>query len=151
MDAFFRAIVVYGAFLLFFRLSGKRSLAQVTTFDFVMLLIVAETAQQALLGNDFSITNALLLVVTLLGIDIFLAWVAMRSPFIERLVDGVPIIIVKDGKIIKDRTRQARVDEGDILSAARRLQGLERLDQIKYAVLEVDGGVTIIPQPDAQK
>ena len=128
------------------RSSGKRSLAQITTFDFVLILILGESTQQALIGDDFSITTALLLIVSLVGIDITLSLAKGRSKRLDRLVDGVPLIIVDHGKPLRDRMEQSRVDEADVLAAARELQGLERMEQIKYAVLERSGGISIIPQ-----
>lgn len=69
-----------------------------------------------------------------------------RSPQLEKLVEGVPLVIVENGKPLKERMHKARVDESHILVAARTLQGLERMDQIKYAVLERSGGISIIPK-----
>lgn len=146
MDAIVRAIVVYGLVWALFRVSGKRTLSEATTFDFVLLLIIAETTQQALLGEDYSITNAFLLVTTLIGIDIALSLVKRRFPRFDKVMDGQPVIIVENGRPLEDRMRQARVDEADILEAARRLQGLERMEQIKYAVLEQSGGISIVPR-----
>jgi uncharacterized membrane protein YcaP (DUF421 family) len=137
--------VIYLVLLVIFRISGKRSLAQVTTFDFVLLLIIAETTQQAMLGEDFSLTNAFLLIITLVGLDIGISLLKARSPILDKLVDSVPVILVEDGKLIRERMDRARVDESDTLHSARELQGLERIDQIKYAVLERSGGISIIP------
>ena len=145
MDAVIRALIVYAVILVIFRVSGKRSLAQITTFDFVLLLFISEAIQQGLIGDDFSLTKAFLLVVTLMGVDIGISLLKQRSPAIGKLVDGVPIIIVENGKPIQEYMDKARVDVDDILSAARETQGLERMDQIKYAVLERSGGISIIP------
>lgn len=146
MDAFLRPLVIYIVLLVFFRLSGKRSLAQITTFDFILLLIIGEATQQALLGDDFSLTNALLVVLTLLSLDIGFSLLQEHLPLVDRFIDGTPLLIIDNGTVLDDRLEKARVDRADILSAARRLQGLERLDQIKYAVLENDGGITVIPK-----
>lgn len=146
MDSVLRGVVMYVGLLILFRIAGKRTLSEVTTFDFVLLLIIAEATQQALLGEDFSMTNALLLVLTLLGLDIAISLVKQRSPGAARLIEGVPLIIVEEGRLLKDRMDKARVDEDDVMNAARQLQGLERLEQIKYAVLERNGGITIIPK-----
>ncbi len=146
MDSIFRAAAVYLVLLLLFRIAGKRSLAQITTFDFVLLLIVSEAIQQAMIDDDNSMTNAFLIVVTLLGLDIAISLVKQRSSAFERLVDDVPLVIVEDGRPLRDRMSKARVDEDDILASARELQRLERMDQIKYAVLERGGGITIIPK-----
>ena len=146
MDAVIRAAVVYLFLLLIVRISGKRTLADVTTFDAALLLIISETTQQAMIGGNDSITHAMLLIITLVGIDIGLSLVKQRWPSLGKWVDDVPLVIVADGKPIHDRMRKCRVDEDDVLHAARELQGLERFDQIRYAVLERSGGITIIPK-----
>lgn len=146
MDAVLRAAVVYLFLLLVFRIAGRRMLSQTTTFDLVLLLIIAEATQQGLLGNDFSVTNAFLVIITLIGIEIALAALKRRSARIEKWIDGVPSIIIEDGRPLKDRMEKARIDERDILSAARTGYGLERMDQIKYAVLERNGNISIIPK-----
>lgn len=145
METVLRGVAIYVILLIVFRIAGRRTLSQATTFDFVLLLIVGETTQQALLGNDYSITNAFLLVITLIGIDIGLSLLKQRSAKLDQLIDGVPLIIVEDGRLLKQRMAKARVDEHDVLTAARETQGLERLEQIKYAVLEANGGISIIP------
>ena len=146
MDSVFRALAIYAVLLLIFRISGKRSLSQITTFDFVLLLVIGEATQQALLGDDFSLTNAFIVIVTLVGVDVGLSLLKQRSPKLELLLDDAPLIIVENGRPLKERMDKARIDESDVLTAARELQGLERMDQIKYAVLERSGGVSIIPQ-----
>ena len=149
MDSVVRAVVVYVVLLLIFRICGKRSLAQITTFDFVLLLIVSEAVQPALMGNDSSMTNSLLLVLTLLGIELLLSLTQNKLPLLDKLLDDVPLILVEDGQPIVERLRQARVAESDILASARMNQGLERMDQIKYAVLERSGGISVIPKQPA--
>src|SRR5690606_8919011 len=126
MDAVLRGVIVYAFLLLFFRFIGKRSLSQITTFDFVLLLIIGEATQQALLGDDFSIVNALLVIVTLMIIDIGLSLVKQRSSKVEKLIDGVPTILVENGQPIDEHMQKARIDREDILESARELQGLER-------------------------
>lgn len=149
MDSVLRAAAIYIALMIIMRIAGKRSLAQITTFDFILLLIIGEATQQALLGQDYSVTNALIVIVTLVLLDIGLSLLKRRSKAIDKLLEDTPLVIVEDGAALKDRMRKARVDEEDVLSAARRLQGLERLDQIRYAVLERSGGISIVPKRNA--
>ncbi len=146
MDSVLRGAVVYFIVWALFRVAGKRTLSETTPFDFVLLLIIAETTQQALLGDDFSMTNAFLLITTLIGLDILLSIVKERFPHFERVMDGQPILVVNNGVPLEERMKAARIDQSDILEAARRLQGLERMEQIKYAVLEPSGGISIIPR-----
>ncbi|HEY9809831.1 MAG TPA: YetF domain-containing protein [Halomicronema sp.] len=146
MYSILKAIIIYFFLLITFRLGGKRSLAQITTFDFVLVIIISETIQNAMVGEDYSLTNAFLLIITMVAIDVSISIIKERWPFIEKLVDGVPLIILEDGRPLKERMKKARVGEDDIMQAARELQGLERMEQIKYAVLERSGSITIIPK-----
>lgn len=145
MDPALRALIVYGFMLVVFRILGKRTLGQITTFDFVLLLIVGESASQALMGDDFSLTTALVLILSLIGIDHVLGLVKSRSPRVEEILDGAPLVVVQDGKALPKRLKRAGLDEADVLMAARASRGLERLDQIKYAVHERGGNLSIIP------
>ncbi len=140
-----RGIVIYLFLLLVFRVAGKRSLSQTTTFEFVLLLVIGEATQQALLGEDFSMTNAFILIATLVGMNQLLSWLKEKSEPFENVMEGVPLIIVDHGKPLKDRMDKVRLDEEDVLEAARNKHGLERMDQIKYAVVEKNGDISIIP------
>jgi len=146
MDAVLRAGAIYLVLLLIFRITGKRSLAQITTFDFVLLLVIGEATQQALLGNDFSIISAVIVIVTLLGLDLGLSLVQSRFPQLGPWLDDVLLVLVEHGQVLQKRMDKSRISEADILHAARSTQGLERLDQIKYAVLERTGEISIIPK-----
>lgn len=145
MDPLLRAAAIYGALLLIFRISGKRTLAQITTFDFVLLLIIGEATQQAMLGDDFSVTNGVLVITTLVALDVAMSFVKEKLRWFDRAADSLPVVIFQDGRPIGDRMRKARVEENDILAAGRGSQGIERLDQIKYAVLEQSGSISVIP------
>ena len=149
MDSVVRAAAVYLALLLLFRIVGKRTLAETGTFDFVLLLIIAEATQQAMIDDDNSMTNAFLIIVTLLALNVGFSLLKQRSPLVDQLIDDVPVLIVVDGNPLKDRMDRARVDERDILQAARESQGLARLDEIKYAVLERNGTISVVPKQAA--
>ncbi|HEX7043649.1 MAG TPA: YetF domain-containing protein [Burkholderiales bacterium] len=146
MESVLRGAAIYVFLLLIMRVSGKRSFAEITTFDFVLLLVIGETTQQALLAEDFSIVNAVVVVATLVVIDIGLSLWKQHSPRLAALIESRPLVLMGDGELLEDRMNRARVDADDILAAARMTHGLERLDQIKYAVLERNGGISIIPR-----
>jgi uncharacterized membrane protein YcaP (DUF421 family) len=146
MESVIRPALVYLFVLVLLRLTGKRTLAQITTFDFVLLLIISEATQQALIGEDNSMINCAIVVSTLIGLNILMSLLKQRSPWFDRLLDDIPLVIVADGKPLKDRMQKARVDEDDVLDAARELHGLESMDQIRHAILERDGQISIIPR-----
>jgi uncharacterized membrane protein YcaP (DUF421 family) len=145
MEPLFRTLFMYFFLLLIVRISGKRTLAQVTTFDFVLLLVISESAQQAITGDDFSVTNAVVLITVLVLTDIILSLIKRRSKKFDTWLDGTPLILVKEGNVLQERLDKTRVDLDDILESARKLRGLHRLEQIRFAILEKDGGITIIP------
>jgi len=145
LDPILRAAAIYLFLLFVFRLSGKRTLAQITTFDLVLLLIIGEATQQALLSDDFSVTNAWTVILALVALDFLFALVKRYSPLLDTLLEGSPVILVDHGQPIQSHLKGSRVDEDEILETARQSQGLERMDQIKYAVLERSGHISIIP------
>lgn len=145
MEAVIRALLVYFFLLIAFRIMGKRSLAEITTFDFVLLLIIGEAIQQGLLGEDFSLINAFVIVATLLSIEIVLSLLKQRSSMADKLLEGTPLLIVDRGKLLKRQMKEEKIDEDDILEAARK-QGLERIEDVKYAILEKNGEINIIPR-----
>ena len=146
MESVLRAAALYFVLLLLIRLSGRRSLQETTPFDLVLLLVIGEATQQALLGEDFSMVNSVVVIATLLLINVLLSQLKRRSPLAERVIEGVPTVIVADGKPIEDRMRRARVNETDVMQAARQLQGIETMAEIRWAVLESDGTISIVPK-----
>jgi uncharacterized membrane protein YcaP (DUF421 family) len=148
MDAVVRAAVTYVFLVVLFRVTGRRTLAQITTFDFVLLLIVSEATQQGLLGNDFSITNAFLVILTLIGLDLLAGGLSRRWRPLDRWLNGLPLVLVEDGKLLEDRMRKTGFQEDEILEQARANQGIERMEQIKYAILERNGSISVIPKSE---
>jgi uncharacterized membrane protein YcaP (DUF421 family) len=136
MESVLRGLAIYFALLLIVRLSGRRTLAQMTPFDLVIILVISETTQQAMLANDFSITNAILLILTL--------FLKKWSPPAGRVIDGVPVILVANGAIDREALRGCRLQVDDILEAARTQQGIEEMREIRFAILEVSGAISII-------
>jgi uncharacterized membrane protein YcaP (DUF421 family) len=149
MDGVLQTIAIYFFLLLVFRISGKRSLQDVTLFDFVLLLVISESVQEALVGDDFSLIKALVVISTFLLLDVAMSLLKQKFPSLSRTLDGMSLLIVKDGKPLADRMDKERIDEEDVLEAARSTHGLSRLDQVKYAVLERNGSISIIPKRGA--
>jgi uncharacterized membrane protein YcaP (DUF421 family) len=98
-----------------------------------------------MIENDCSLTNGFLVILTLVELDILLSLGKQRSPTIEKLLHGVPMVVLEDSQPLRERMIETRIGD-DVLTPARELQGLERMDQIKYAVLEHSGGISIIPR-----
>lgn len=148
MNPVLRGIVIYIFLMIVFRLLGRRSLNEATTFDLVLLLIISEVTQQALVGEDFSIITAVMLICTLMGLDLIFTLIKQKSKVFDRVAEGTPLVIVDHGKPLEKRMNKSLVDQDDILQAARQNFGLENMEDIKYAVLEKDGSISIIPFED---
>lgn len=146
MNPVLRGIAVYLFVYVIFRILGKRSLAEITTFDFVLLLIISETTTNALVGEDFSLTVCFIMVCTLVGVDYIFSVLKTKSIWFQVASDGAPLVLVDDGKPLLKRMQQSKVDEEDVMEAARLTQGLRHMTEIKYAVLERDGSISIIPK-----
>lgn len=145
METVIRALSVFLILLIILRLSGRRTFGQMTPFDFVLLLVISEATQEALIGDDYSITTAAIVIMTMVTADILLSYAKDRSRVIDIALDGQPMVLLENGKPLRQWMEKARIDEKDILQSARATQGLIALDQIKYAILETDGKISIIP------
>src|SRR5215210_882574 len=106
MDSVLRTAAVYLFVLVVFRISGKRSMSQITTFDFILLLIIGEATQQALLGNDFSIINAWVTIGTLVTLELAFSKMEDRWPSFGRVLGSLPVVVVENGKLLHARARQ---------------------------------------------
>lgn len=146
MESVIRGFVVYAFLFLIFRIAGKRTLTQTSPFELVLLLIISETTQQAMVDHDHSITNAFLLITTLVGLSIVLSIVKHRSRAASRWLEGLPVLVVRDGAWDKEAGDNTRVDEADVVAAARSKQGLQHLDEVRHAAIENDGTLSIVPR-----
>lgn len=146
METIVRALAIYVFLQILIRVSGRRTLGEMTSFDLVLLLIVSEATQQALLGNDFSVTNAFIVIATLIGFDIFLSYLKKVSPSLDRWIDGMPTLLMVDGRKLEKKIKACRLDDEDILEAARKSHGIGTFAQIRHAVLERNGDISIIPR-----
>lgn len=116
-----------------------------TSFDLILLLIISEATQQALLGNDFSVTGAMLTIVTLVTVDILFGIMKKYISGAESLLDGSPVILLENGQPLSDKLKKVDVSCDDILVAARQNHGITEFSKIKYAILERNGHISIIP------
>jgi uncharacterized membrane protein YcaP (DUF421 family) len=146
MDSVIRALATYAFLLLVFRVAGKRSLAEMSSFELVILLIISETTQQAMVDDDHSMTNAAIAILTLVGAGIVMTVLKERFPIFQRAIAGAPLLLIENGEIMHERLKHARIGVDEIMAAARLNHGLERVADIKHALLEAGGGISIIPK-----
>ena len=140
-----RTAISYSALVLFFRLAGRRELGQMTPFDLVVILLIANTLQTAMLGPDTSITGGLIAAATIIIANLALSRLVDRVPFLHRAVEGDPLVLLTDGKIQDRNMRRAGVDRAELEQATRE-HGVAGLDEVRMAVMEVDGSISIVPK-----
>ncbi|MGW4589718.1 DUF421 domain-containing protein [Amycolatopsis thermoflava] len=147
MHTVIAAAAVYLGILVMLRLTGKRTLAQLSTMDLILLLIISEATQQAMLGDDFSITTALLAITTLILLDRTADYLRWRFRPVDVVLEGTPLVLVDHGEPIDRNLAAEHISLDDVLAAAREKQGSHRLEQIRYAILETSGSISVIPAP----
>ncbi|WP_054180163.1 DUF421 domain-containing protein [Trabulsiella odontotermitis] len=145
MEMVFRAIAIYLILLIVFKIAGRRTLLQMTSFDLILLLIISEATQQALLGTDYSVTGAMLTIVTLIVVDILFGFMKKRFSRAEQLLDGAPVVLVENGTPIDSKIKKVNVSTDDIMLVARQNHGIYQIEKIKFAILERNGQISIIP------
>lgn len=145
MDTIIKSALIYLFLWAIVRLSGRRTIGQMTAFDLVLFLVISGAVQRALTGQDYSIINAVLIICTFVGIDVLLTFAERGSPAAARFLKGMPMIVVENGRPLSWRMKSARLTTEEVLEAGRRHYGLERMDQIKFAILEASGEISIVP------
>ena len=139
-----RTVAVYLVILVGLRLAGKREIGQMTVFDLVVLLLIANAVQNAMVGPDTSLLGGVLAATVLLLLNAIVARLDLRWPRLRRLVEGSPTLLVLHGEVMADHLRREGLDQ-EILEAALREHGVADLGQVEMAVLEVDGSISVVP------
>ncbi len=142
-----RAVVVYVVVLVMVRVAGKRALGQFTAFDMLLLVLLGNAVQNALLGKDTSLGGGLLLAATLIALNYFVGWITTRSPKLERVIEGEPVVLARHGHVLQQVLRRELVSKADF-NKAMRDAGCAQVDEVDLALLETDGHITIILKSD---
>jgi uncharacterized membrane protein YcaP (DUF421 family) len=140
LEKILRPVIVYLALIVGLRLGGKRELAELNPFDLVVLMTLSNTVQNAIIGEDNSVTGGLIGAATLFGVNHILARLTFANPRFERLIEGEPTVLIDDGKIMEDRIRAELVTMTELETAAHK-QGFATLDDVDRAVLDPDGSI----------
>ncbi len=138
-----RSIAVYGFLLVAFRLAGKRQLGQMTAFDLIVLLIISNVLQNAAIGNDNSLGGGLLGASVIIVLNLLIAWLTFRRKPLERIVENSPTVLVKHGPVVRANLARELMSLAE-LRAALRKEGVATMSEVRYAILEEDGHVTVI-------
>jgi uncharacterized membrane protein YcaP (DUF421 family) len=143
----FRTGFVYLALLLGLRLTGKRQVGQMTPFDFLLLLLLANAVQNAMTGPDTSLQGGLVAAGTLIGLNFLVAWVVRRNARAEQVIEGSPTILIRRGQIINVNLAREGITRDDLQRTLRE-HGVETVEEVRSAILEVDGTVSVIKEDE---
>lgn len=144
METIVRVAIVYFVVIAGLRVVGKRTFGQLAPVDLVVLMLIPEFFQQAIAREDFSMTNALIAVSTLLLLATLMEILTYRFPRVGRVVNGEPVTVVSHGFLRTDHMDRERLAPDEILDSMHRA-GLDRMEQVKWAVLYPDGTVAVVP------
>jgi uncharacterized membrane protein YcaP (DUF421 family) len=140
-----RSLLVYVGPLVGLRLMGKRELGQMTVFDLVVILLIANAVQNAMVGADVSIQGGLLAAAVLLAVNRVVAALRVHSGVWGRLIEGTPTVLVQEGEFLEAALRKEGLERQQVEMAMRE-HGIDSLEQVKLAILETDGSISIVPE-----
>ena len=143
MDIVIRTVAVFFFLLVLTRVIGRRELSSLEPFDLILLIVLGDAVQQGLTQDDYSVTGALLVVGTFAVLQVFVSWVGYRFPRARPILEGEPIIVIQDGKLIERNVKRERLTVQEIAEEARNQQ-IATLDDVQWAVLETNGRISFI-------
>jgi uncharacterized membrane protein YcaP (DUF421 family) len=144
VDSVIRIAFIYFFLMVTLRIMGKRELSEMSPFELVTLLMVPEIFSTALARQDYSMTHATIGVATLFTLVFLTSLLTFRFKRIERLVEGEPAVLVHNGRFLEKQLKRERVTPDEVFTEMHKV-GLEKLQEVRWALLEVDGKITIIP------
>lgn len=143
MGVVVRSVVIYLFLLVVLRGVGKRELSQLTALDLVVLIVMGDLIQQGLTLEDMSMTGAMLAVTSMVLLSVLSGAIAVRWPRAGRVIEGVPVVVVHSGAVVKEALRNQRLDLADLYEAAR-TEGIDDLRDVEWCVLEADGHLAFL-------
>lgn len=147
MEIVIRAVVLFFFLWGLTRVVGRSTLGELSSFELVLFIVMGDLIQQGVTQQDFSVTGALLAIGTFAVLTIALSWINARFPGARRVTHGVPVVVVSGGELATEVMRTERLSLDDLLGAARQ-QGIEKIAQIRLAVLETNGQISFFTDDD---
>lgn len=145
-----RPLLVYFVLFLIFRLANKREMASATVFDFLIILMISNVVQNAMIGNDNSVLGAAAGAAILVILSSLLNRVTSRNVKVRAILEGSPVLLVQEGKVENEMMKQFNISDNDLLAAIRK-QGIIRLCDVAFAILELDGSISVIKTDDDKR
>lgn len=143
-----RTLAVYFALLLGLRLAGKREMGQMTPFDLVVILVISNAVQNAMVGQDTSLNSGLIAAFTLLFVNWVVNRTGLRWAGLGRRIVGTPTLLISHGRFVDEHLRQEGLQQEEVMMALRE-HGVDKPSDVEMAVLEVDGTISVVPRNEA--
>lgn len=147
MDIVGRGIAIFFFLYVLMRIVGRRELSTLQSFDLILLVVVGDAVQQGLTQDDYSLTGAFLAIGTIAVLQVGFSFANRRFPRLRPYLDGVPLVVVQDGKPIEENMKRERITIEDLYEEARS-HGIARLDEVAWAVAETSGKINFIKRGD---
>jgi len=146
MDIVLRSAAAYAFILLLTRVVGRRELGTLEPFDLILLVVIGDMVQKGVTQSDMSVTGSLLAISTMGLLTVLVSWLNFRFRRLRPVFEGEPLVLVQDGKVVEPNLRRERLTVEELASQAR-LQQIDSLDKVAWAILEKSGQVSFIPKP----
>ena len=147
MDVVLRAVIIYVLVFGFTRALGRRELSSLQPFDLILLIVIGDLIQSGVTQNDLSVTGVIMVLCTIGTLEVLTSYLGFRFRRIRPYLQGEPIVLVENGKLIERNMRRERLTLDDLAEKAR-LSEIASIDDIRWAVLETNGDISFIKQPD---
>jgi uncharacterized membrane protein YcaP (DUF421 family) len=145
MDIVIRAAVIYVVMFLITRTVGRRELSMSEPFDLILLVVLGDLVQQGVTQSDYSLTGTVLAISTFALLTVLVSFISFKVRRMRPVLEGKPLILIEDGNVVHENLRRQRLALDEVLSEAR-LQQVATLDEIRWAILETNGAISIIPR-----
>ena len=143
MDIALRAAVLYAFLIFVMRVTGRRELSSLSAVDLVLLIVLGDAIQQGLTQDDYSVTGAIIAVSTLASMQVASAYLSFRSKRARRILEGEPVVIIEDGKLLESNLRRERMTPDEVAEEMR-LQQIASFDEVAWGILERNGQISFV-------
>jgi uncharacterized membrane protein YcaP (DUF421 family) len=145
-----RVAIIYLFLVVVLRLSGKREVGQMSILELIVVLLISDAVQNSMVGDNTSVWAGPVAVLTLLGLDYGLTYLMRRSRGVRKVIEGEPRLLVRDGRILRKALREEKLDPEEVETAVR-AHGLASVEDVRAAILETDGSISVIPRDEGGK
>jgi uncharacterized membrane protein YcaP (DUF421 family) len=145
MDIALRAVFLYAFLVFLMRVMGRRELSSLSAIDLVLLVVLGDAIQQGLTQDDYSVTGAVIAISTIAAVQVGTSYLSFRSRRVRRILEGEPIVIVQDGKLIERNVKRERLREEEVAEEMR-AQQIASVEDVEWGILESNGTMSFIPK-----